>query len=194
MFPSPWQPSCYCLLFPSLSLLLSVSFSLSVLSLRWCPVYCGPRPTPLRPFPRHIPPTHTHSYSHTPSHTDTHSSHRTHSQKPWHPSTHTHTHTTSFCIVPIASVCICPPPPLPLSLSGTHYVGQWLVSADWASGKKNTIISALSYSRKGDKSWYEVWNPKSFSRAEADKLGLICARVHACVSKVFTFARFPFLK
>lgn len=68
------------------------------------------------------------------------------------------------------------------------------MSIDWASGKKNTIISALGYSRKGDKSWYEVWNPKSFSHTEDDKLGLICARVHARVSKVFTFAHFLVLK
>lgn len=192
------RPCCYCFL----SLLLSVSFSLSVLSQRWCPVYCGPHPTPLRPFSRHIPPTHAHSYSRTLSHTDTHSSHHTQ----WKTMTPSHSHRPTYLHLlhthplsvlypePWCVYCLpLPPPPIPPP-SGTHYVGQWLVSTDWASGKKNTIISALGYSRKGDKSWYEVWNPKSFSHAEADKLGLICARVHACVSEVFTFARFPVLK
>lgn len=154
-------------------------------------------------------PTHTV----TQSHTDTHSSEEKKQKKNMtythkctsitflhtHKDTHTnvppsllHTHTPSLYCTRRHGVHTALPPPL--SLSGTHYVGQWLVSADWASGKKNTIISALGYSCKGDKSWYEVWNPKSFSRAAADKLGLICACVHACVSKVFTFAHFPFLK
>lgn len=163
-------------------------------------VCSGPHQTSLKPFSCHVPPTCTHSYSHTLSHINTHSSYR--SQWKTTAPDHSHTppsslHMPSLCVVPRAMVCILPATtttPNPTPPSGTHYVGQWLVSADWASGKKNTIISALGYSRKGDKSWYEVWNPKSFSHAEADKLGLICAHVHVCVSKVFTFARFPVLK
>lgn len=183
---SPSGPVATASLFSSRSLSLFQSLSLS-----WCPVYCGPHPTPLRPFPRHIPPTHAHSCSHTPSHTDTHS------EKPWHPTTHTHTyptllHThTSFCIVPIAMMCILPPPP-PSPLSVWNTLRRPVACERWLGlrEEKHNYFSPQLFTQRWQKL---VWSMKSqkFLSRRGRQIGInlrLCARV--CLQS-FHLCSFP---
>lgn len=174
--------------------LLFISFSLCRFPLTRSPVYCGPHPTQLRPFPRRIPPTYAHSHSHILTHTvenrDTqqliHKMHTTylhylytHSSLNTHPLFRTH------------GVYTASPTP-PLSLSVWNTLRRPVACERWLGlgEEKHNYFSPRLFTQRWQKL---VWSMKSqkFLPCRGRQIGInlhSCARV--CLQS-FHLCSFP---